>query len=70
MKHNTMNKAQQLALFNLFCRDHPSIAYSFPGWLKSYRKFRRQFRFAYGDYFFGPYCGMFVGIEHDGYTHS
>ena len=36
----------------------------------SYLAFRRRFRLFFGDYIGAEWCGMFIGIEEDGYTHS
>ena len=45
----------------------------------SYLAFRRRFRLCtvgvgtfgiFGDYIGGAWCGMFIGIETDGHTHS
>jgi len=36
---------------------------------KSYREFRRRVRPSMG-YIMLPWCGMWLGIETDGYTHS
>jgi hypothetical protein len=36
---------------------------------KSYREFRGRVRSALG-YIMIPWCGMWLGIETDGYTHS
>jgi hypothetical protein len=40
----------------------------------SYLAFRRRFRLysvgSVGDYIGGAWCGMFIGIETDGHTHS
>lgn len=32
--------------------------------------FRRFIKPAFGDCFMIPWCGMYLGIEADGYTHS
>ena len=36
----------------------------------SYLAFRRRFRLCLGDYIGAQWCGMFIGIETDGHTHS
>ena len=36
----------------------------------SYLSFRRRFRSYFGDFVGAKWCGMFIGIETDGYTHS
>ena len=36
----------------------------------SYLSFRRRFQVCFGDYVGTKWCGMFIGIETDGYTHS
>ena len=35
-----------------------------------WRRFRKGFRWGYGDFIGGEWKGMFVGIERDGYTHT
>lgn len=63
MKIQRPTREQINSLFELYQR-HPSGALS-------YREFRRRFRFASrDDYLFGQWCGMWVGIEKDGYTHT
>jgi hypothetical protein len=61
-------RAQREAVFRLYCQKFDGTV-----WMKGYRSFRKQFQWTgvCGDYYlFGPYCGMFVGIERDGYIHS
>ena len=65
----TLNKAQQLALFRVFCRDNPSAATNFAMWSRAYRRFRRKVQIG-RDYALVPWCNMWLGIELDGYTHS
>ena len=36
----------------------------------SYLQFRRTIKPAFGDCYMIPWCGMFLGVETDGYTHS
>ena len=65
----TLNKAQQQALFRVFCRDNPSAATNFPMWSRAYRCFRRKVTIG-RDYAMVKWAGMYLGIELDGYTHS
>jgi hypothetical protein len=65
----TLNKAQQVALFRVFCRHNPSAADNFPGWQRAYRRFRRTVSIG-RDYAMVQWAGMYLGIELDGYTHS
>jgi hypothetical protein len=59
----TLTKAQRTALHKLWQRNTQDLTY-------------RQFRKTVQPYFGGdpcvlvPWCGMWLGIEHDGYTHS
>ena len=63
-------RKQREAIFALFLRDNPS-AVDFPKWQRAYRKFRRRFYQAYGNYVaIDNWHGMYVGIEPDGYTHT
>ena len=77
---HTMNKAQQVSCYRKFEQEQPRVG---SDTLKigrnreSYLSFRRRFRLHdyfggsdKGAYFGGPWCGMFIGIEYDGYTHS
>jgi hypothetical protein len=76
----TLNKVQQTALKRVFDR-----APIYPEHLANvgsaefkaqycqrvtYRQFRKTVRFAYGDCAMVHWCGMWLGIEQDGYTHS
>jgi hypothetical protein len=61
---NKITKAQQLALFYIYYRK---------GWAakpKSFLAFRRSAFLAWGGVVMVPFCGMWLGIETDGYTHS
>ena len=37
---------------------------------ETYRIFRKRWKQCFGDYIGAEWCGMFIGIEEDGYTHS
>jgi hypothetical protein len=73
----TLNKPQQLALKSVF--DRRIIARTFPALQDSamgpyqraitYREFRKTVRFSF-DCAMVEWCGMWLGIEQDGYTHS
>lgn len=58
-----MNKAEQRGLFKLYQRSHTKSL--------SYLRFRHR---AHYNHMMGcwmvPWCDMWIGIEHDGYTHS
>jgi hypothetical protein len=56
-----MTKEQQRAILKLFNRSSDGAA--------SYLQFRRRFT-DFRDYAGGQWCGMFIGIERDGYTHT
>lgn len=62
----TLNKPQQNALVRVFKRtvirgsDNEPI---------SYRQFRKTVQFSF-DCAMVPWCGMWLGIEQDGHTHS
>lgn len=59
----TLNKAQQLALKALYDREWDKP--------KSYLQFRRTVQPSLGkDCIMVKYCGMWLGIESDGYTHT
>jgi hypothetical protein len=55
-----LNKEQQVALRRVWQRDSQDM---------SYLKFRRGDLPGY-DYVMVRWCGMWLGIERDGYTHS
>ena len=57
-----MTRQQREALYRLYQRDTSRAP--------SYRAFRRLARRAYGDCYMIHWCGMWLGIEEDGYTHS
>lgn len=65
----TLNKAQQEALCRVHTRKHPVPEYQKQFWLRGYRAFRRQVQVG-DEYAMVPWCGMWLGIEQDGYTHS
>ena len=60
----TMNKAQQRALFNKYAQQR-----KWP--FQTYIQFRRTAEYYHHmNCWMVPWCGMFVGIEEDGYTHT
>ena len=65
-------KEQARALARLFERSDPKPAHPVNqrAWLRRYRAFRRTAFLAFGDCMMVPWCGMTIGIEADGYTHS
>lgn len=61
-KRKIPTKAQQKALLSLWQRYQQS---------PTFLRFRRNAFWAFGgDCLMVPWCGMIVGIEADGYTHS
>jgi len=64
----TMNKAQQKALWNILLRKNPGA--ELPMFRGAYMRLRRQAVYNFTDCWMVPYCGMWLGIEKDGYTHS
>jgi hypothetical protein len=79
MTIKTLNKAQQKALLAVFERTalvrYDGSARSHDNYRNlpklTYRGFRRMVRFAFfDDCAMVPWCGMILGIEADGYTHS
>ena len=57
-------RAQREALFRLWCRGHQGM---------TYLQFRRTAKMPWGKidpYLAVSWCGMYIGIEPDGYTHS
>jgi len=62
-----MNRAQLESLYRVFCRD--------PDGAQSFLEFRRRALLGTAvkpedRYFMIRWCGMWLGIEPDGYTHS
>ena len=58
-----LTKEQRKALYRKYLQD--------PDGAKSYRDFRRRVGIGFGDeYIIIPWCGMYVGIERDGYAHT
>jgi hypothetical protein len=55
-----MNKAQRKALHRVWCRDNQGMTYI---------QFRRTVVHSF-DCVMVRWCGMWLGIEEDGYTHS
>lgn len=41
-----------------------------PDGARSYREFRKRAFWTLGDFIALQWCGMYVGIEKDGYTHT
>lgn len=81
MNRITLNKAQQLALKSVYDRtplvrrpgEHPRAADNYPHRPRlTYRDFRRLVTLEFGrdPAAIVPWCGMWLGIEPDGYTHS
>lgn len=57
-----LSKAQRKALFRVWTRNPSDM---------SYRQFRKKVQPCFGDScVIVPWCGMWLGIELDGYTHS
>lgn len=63
-----ITKAQRAALKRIWLRTVPDGIF-LPEQLTPYRKFRRTV-VATIDCIMVPFCGMWLGIESDGYTHS
>lgn len=64
-RHITLTRAQRKAVANLYRRNADGS--------QSYRAFRarvQSFFGAFGAVCIPQWCGMFVGIEPDGYTHT
>lgn len=59
-------RQQRIALWKLWARTHPSHD------MPTYRQFRKTVVGYLGDpdCIMVPWCGMWVGIEADGYTHT
>jgi hypothetical protein len=55
-----INKAQRAAIYRLWMRDPQGMTYI---------QFRRTVHYS-RDYAMVQWCGMWLGIETDGYTHS
>ncbi len=56
-------KEQRKAIFDLYRRNADGS--------KTYREFRKRVAHYFGGYIgINGWCGMFVGIEKDGYTHT
>ena len=56
-----ITRAQRIALLRVYRRDNLGM---------SYLAFRRTVQIAFGDCVMVKWCGMYLGIETDGYTHS
>jgi hypothetical protein len=74
-----MNRKQRESVFRFFCRDFPhhdfaGLQYTGLNLIRrraAYRRWRREHRVVnYGDYVGFEWCGMFIGVEKDGYAHS
>jgi len=61
-KLRRMNKSQLRGLLKLWKRSSRDFS--------SFLAMRRKAFYCYGDYYGINWCGMFIGIERDGYTHS
>jgi hypothetical protein len=57
----TLTKAQRIALYKVWQRPVEDK--------KSYKEFRKSVQGGW-DYVMVQWCGMWLGIEKDGYTHS
>jgi predicted transcriptional regulator of viral defense system len=70
MLNKPLSRAQREALYKVYRRDTEGERFtqiSFRG----YRAFRRTARYdTLCDCVMLPWCGMWLGIERDGYTHS
>ena len=62
-----LNRKQREALANVYRR--PLDSDTGPKTLKGYRAFRRTVQFGHNCAMV-HWCGMWLGIEEDGYTHS
>ena len=63
----TLTKPQRISLYRVWLRtQEPHVP---PSQRPTYRAFRRQAQPGY-DCLMVPFCGMYLGIEPDGYTHS
>ena len=60
----TLTKAQRKAVYRKYLHN--------PNGAQSYREFRNRIEPGFGDnsYVGLMWCGMFIGIERDGHTHS
>ncbi|MGY3278145.1 hypothetical protein [Bradyrhizobium sp. S3.7.6] len=62
-------RKQREALARVHSRKHPVPEIKRSDWLRGYRAFRRTVQPGY-DCIMVHWCGMWLGIEPDGYTHS
>ncbi|UGY13759.1 hypothetical protein HAP48_0035085 [Bradyrhizobium septentrionale] len=64
-------RAQRWALANVYQRKHPQPSHplNLRAWWQGYRAFRTTV-LPGPDCILVQWCGMWLGIEHDGYTHS
>lgn len=68
--HKVTSRAQREAMLKLWRRVGENALFWPVGVpIRSYRPFRKQF-VNHGDFIIGPWCGMWIGVERDGYTHS
>ena len=59
----TLTKEQRRAVYRKYLQN--------PDGARSYLEFRRRVGLGFaGEYIMLPWCGMYVGIERDGYTHT
>jgi hypothetical protein len=56
-------RKQMMAFREVYLRDARIVP-------ASYLAYRRTIQMAFGDCYMIPWCGMFLGVEPDGYTHS
>lgn len=68
MKLKTMNAAERCALAKLFNRDRAPLSRT--EWMRQYRAFRKTAWYSFAGCWVVQWCGMTIGIESDGYTHS
>ena len=58
-----LTRAQRKAVYRKYCENADGCS--------TYREFRKRVTPAgFGDYVMLDWCGMMLGIERDGYTHS
>lgn len=66
---NILTREQRVALKRIYDRSNAADSKEYHH--ESYLAFRRLVQGGGGGAFcMVPYCGMWLGIEHDGYTHS
>jgi len=65
---NILTREQRVALKRVFDRANGADSQEYHH--DSYRAFRRLVQGGGGAFCMVPFCGMWLGIEPDGYTHS